>query len=195
MNESNSLRSKIIGIDHSIIILEKEKSKLENKLIKLSSDDKKSYEDKYSINYRKLTKGIPQSKKPNPEIGSIPNNLTYSEVGKLGEESYYKYLKEILDKDFCSIEWINEKEESKKPFDFTVKLGKATFYIDVKTTRGRKNNKIYLSPQELRFAKARKPNYLVARLSHWDDLRRFKAGHFNVTVMNLKEAMKLTKDK
>lgn len=195
MNEVNELRSNILGVSHSIKLLERERSKLEKKLSALTSDEKQIYLDKYDTNYRKFTKGIPQSKKPNEAKGVINNNLTIEDIGRLGEESYFNYLNEILDKDFCEVTWMNQEEESNKSFDFLVKIGRATFYVDVKTTRGRVKTKLYISSPEVRFAKSRKPNYFVARLSYWDEMRRFRAGDFNVTMLNLDEALTLSKIK
>ncbi len=195
MTELNTLRSQLIGIDHSINILEKEKEKINKKILKLTTCDKELYQSKYNLNYKKFSKGIPQSKKPSKVLPQIGNNLDIEQIGRLGEESYFQYLKDILDLDFCEVEWINEKEETGKSFDFLVKIGRATFYVDVKTTRGRQNAKMYLSRPELNFAKKRKPNYFVARLSYWDDLKRFKANNFNVKMLCLDEAIKLTKSK
>lgn len=192
MKEAEVLNSKLMGIEYTISLLKKEKKALEKKL-EAFLPDRELYQKRYEENYDKFTKGVSLKELPNKELEGLGNSLTIDEIGRLGEQSYYEYLIEILDLDFCEVTWMNEKIESNKSFDFLVKIGKATFYVDVKTTRGNQDNKLYLSKSEIRFAKFRKPNYFVARLSMWDELNRYRAGHFNVKMLHIDKALELTK--
>ena len=60
------------------------------------------------------------------------------ETGEIGEEIVYKDIKEIKHKG--KIEWTNKDGESFKPYDFVIKKGNKTIYIDAKSTVCEKGN-------------------------------------------------------
>lgn len=85
-----------------------------------------------------------------------------------------------------SVEWVNEDNETGLPYDFIVKLDDTIFHIDVKATRGRINNSIYISKQELSFSQKPNINYKIARLFSSDsDRGKVKAKEFNVVLTTI----------
>lgn len=193
MSKIDSIRDSIKSLDYSIRVLEKEKSKLEKKLLEEASDSSEDYLTKFEYNYDRFMKGVPDSVMKNSEKNTIHNTYSNIELGRLGEEEFNTYIRTILDMEFCEVTWMNEEEESNKPFDFMIKIGRATFYIDVKTTRGKWKTKLNITKSEMKFARSRKPNYFVARLSHWDTKKKFRAGDFNVTILDFDQAVTLSK--
>lgn len=145
--------------------------------------------------YLKLLRGIPSSLKANKVCHQIETGLPIEQLGRAGEIAFQNYLHEILDSSQCEIRWLNQGYESKKPYDFIVKIQTETFYIDVKTTRSDTKHKFFMSDQEIKFARNNKQNYFVARLSQYDNLRRYKADSFNVKMLNLDQALKLINNK
>lgn len=145
----------------------------------------------FDANYRLLKIGLTSSRKPNKQCDKIPVNLNWEQLGRAGEIAYQNYLHEILDLNHCQIKWLNQGVESRKPYDFEVTICGEVFYIDVKTTRGNQGVAFYLSEAEIKFAKTVKNNYFVARLSQFDEYKRYKADSFNVKMIDLPKALDL----
>jgi hypothetical protein len=132
----------------------------------------------------------------NKTYSSVCQN-TINEIGSIGESLYNSYLIDILDTDMedISIDWVNEDAESGKPYDFKISIGNETFYIDVKSTKGKSENDIHMSKREYKFA-LNEPNYYIARLYEWEtDRGKLRAGNFNVKVLNLYSVLHLLKIK
>lgn len=188
---NKSIEKLIEGLELSCKLIRTEISRLKKTLIpkpkvlsKLEGFDK---------NYNILMKGVPQSKKPSKVTPKIEANQSLEKLGREGEIAFQNYLHEILDPKYCSIKWMNQGYESKKPYDFEVTICGVIFYIDVKTTRGSQSTKYFISPQELKFVKEKLDNYMVARLSQFDDLRRYKADSFNVKMISHLDVIKSNK--
>lgn len=193
------LKSKLEGIEYSISLLTKEALRLKS-LISKSIKSKPSITTSKSLdknidnkNLRLLKSGISDKKMPNKICEKIGPNLPLDVLGRHGEIAYQNYLHEILDKSRCKIKWMNQGYESKKPYDFELTLGDHVYFIDVKATRGKFESEFYLSEREIEFAKKNRSNYFVARLSQFDNLGRYKADSFNVTLLTLSQALELIK--
>lgn len=162
----------------------------ENKL-----DDFRNY-----INLKRLTEGVSKDlfKSENPTKSGREDltGLSIQDVGRLGEESFLNYLDSVLDKDYCTITWVNQFDEKGLPYDFLIKLGDLEYKVDVKTTRGNHSNDIFFSKKEYSFALKNESQYFVARLfENSTDKGKLRAGVFNVKVQTLSEILHLIKIK
>ena len=91
-------------------------------------------------------------------------------VGRLGEEYVYKYLKWKFHE--ATIEWVNEKQESGKPFDITIMhngTNKQIELIEVKTTRFSNQNTFPISINEVECILTYPTNYRIYRLYYTED--------------------------
>lgn len=176
---NKQIENLIESYELSINLIKKEVSRLRKLLTPVLQFKIKDHE----INYKLLSKGLTNSKKPSKNVEKVEASSNLDKIGRAGEIAFQNYLHEILDLKFCSINWVNKVYETKKPYDFEVTIGDKIFYIDVKTTRGSQTTPFYLSGPELKFAKSKKEYYLVARLSQFDELNRYKADSFNVRMI------------
>lgn len=88
------------------------------------------------------------------------------ETGDIGEKIVYDELKN--NKSSGKINWMNKKEESYLPYDFKIKKGNKTIYIDAKSTVYEKGEDPMpvITPNEQVFIDKLKPNerYYIARV-------------------------------
>ena len=88
------------------------------------------------------------------------------ETGDIGEKIVYDELK--YNKSSGKINWMNKKEESYLPYDFKIKKGNKTIYIDAKSTVYEKGEDPMpiITPSEQEFIDNLKPNerYYIARV-------------------------------
>ena len=88
------------------------------------------------------------------------------ETGDIGEKIVYDELKN--NKSSGKINWMNKKEESYLPYDFNIKKGNKTIYIDAKSTVYEKGEDPMpvITPNEQEFIDNLKPNekYYIARV-------------------------------
>lgn len=147
---------------------------------------------KEKINIKRLLNGVLKDFTTPIESISV-GEYTRNKVGEAGEDMFYEYLNLILDDSVCEIFWMNKRSESGEPYDFIVKIGLETFYIDVKATKGPHSNDVYMSNRELEFSK-KIPNYYIARLYEWEtDKGKLRAGNFNVKVQPFSDLQHLIK--
>ena len=89
------------------------------------------------------------------------------ETGDIGEKIVYDELK--YNKSSGKINWMNKKEESYLPYDFKIKKGNKTIYIDAKSTVYEKGEDPMpiITPSEQEFIDNLKPNerYYIARVN------------------------------
>ena len=89
------------------------------------------------------------------------------ETGDIGEKIVYDELKN--NKSSGKINWMNKKEESYLPYDFKIKKGNKTIYIDAKSTVYEKGEDPMpiITPSEQEFIDNLKPNerYYIARVN------------------------------
>lgn len=106
-------------------------------------------------------------------LGCFPWNrggkLDSHSTGRWGEALVFHYLRKIMP--FCKVYWLNEKEETKAPYDIKVESPGAnsklvvTTFIEVKSTRSHENNVFDISLSEWQFATSLpKVNYHVYRV-------------------------------
>ncbi|WDO12327.1 DUF3883 domain-containing protein [Flavobacterium sp. WW92] len=82
--------------------------------------------------------------------------------GKWSEEFVNGYLLKKYPAD--SIKWMNEHEESYKPYDFELHIDSEIFYIDVKGTPSSTKDLVFLSPPEWRFMIQKGEKYSIYRI-------------------------------
>jgi hypothetical protein len=139
---------------------------------------------KYEVNKKRFLNGVVKEF-TSPQESTSVYACNRAEVGRAGEQRYSEYLSVILDSDICIIDWVNKDGESGKPYDFKVIIGEEEFYVDVKATKGRYNNDVFLSKREKEFSSSIN-NYYVARLYEWEtDKGKLRAGNFNVKLTSL----------
>lgn len=87
-------------------------------------------------------------------------------VGREGEELINKYFFEQLSKkNISNYTWVNKDGESGLPFDFHVqKLDGEIFYLDVKSTNYKFEQKMIFSSQEIKFATDKNNKYFIYRV-------------------------------
>ncbi|MFV0230781.1 DUF3883 domain-containing protein [Empedobacter falsenii] len=92
--------------------------------------------------------------------------LYFQQVGRKGEELIFKYFIGLKSqKEINNIKWLNEIEESYKPYDFEVVSNDGTiYYIDVKTTDFDFDQKLIVSTNEFNFINQNPINYHIYRV-------------------------------
>jgi hypothetical protein len=141
-----------------------------------------------NINKERFFEGVDKSQNPLLPFPEV-SYKTVNEIGVSGESLYNHYLKSILDTGLTDIDWVNRFEESGKPYDFKISIGSDLYYVDVKCTKGKFGNVIYMSKREYLFA-LDTPNYYIARLYEMEsDKGKLKAGDFNVSLNNLNSVL------
>jgi hypothetical protein len=156
------------------------------------NENSKIIKIKEEVNLNRLFCGVLKNFTLPLESVSV-GNYTRNKVGEAGEDMFYEYVKLILDPSVTEIIWMNKKSESGEPYDFIIKIGLTTIYLDVKATKGPYSNDVYMSNRELEFSK-KIPNYYIARLYEWEtDRGRLRAGNFNVKVQPFVELEHLIK--
>lgn len=105
------------------------------------------------------------TQKAPPAYAELPNAVDRLVVGKWCEELIYKYFLE-RPTIFSAVNWVNQHEESGKPYDFIVVQSGITRYIEVKGTPSLQKNIIYLSAAEWQCMFAHKENYSLFRVYH-----------------------------
>ena len=101
------------------------------------------------------------------------------QVGRWGEEYVYKYLSTTKctpnDQQIKSVIWINETNETGKPYDIEVHVEPDTvLYIEVKSTKSSRKELMEFSWNELQFAQNKKQNYHLYRV--------YSAGSINAAI-------------
>lgn len=194
-----NLKSQLIGLDlaiqtlttkrNSLISLIKQKEKPQGKVIFKCSDPR------FEKNLKLLRLGISTLKKPNKSVPKVPADLTLEQLGREGEVAFWNYLHEVLDKEVCKINWVNKMTESRKPYDFIINICGNDIFVDVKCTRSKFNQELYLSSAERIFASDNSDRYFVARLYQWnsDSDKKYKADSFNVKLLTYDQTVKTFK--
>ena len=89
-------------------------------------------------------------------------------VGRWGEQFVYTFLKakgRLPDgREFQSIHWANENEESANPYDIEVQIENEKVYIEVKSTSSARKELVAISWQELKFAEEQGGRYHLYRV-------------------------------
>lgn len=103
------------------------------------------------------------------QILSVGNSMTKAEregIGRWGEAYVYKQLVESHKHDTdVTVEWVNEHEESGKPYDITVSSrGKVVEYVEVKATRTMEKAVFEISMNELDQAAVHGSSYCIYRV-------------------------------
>ncbi len=102
----------------------------------------------------------------------IPDEEVRVKIGKWSEEAVYKYLKDL--NIYSMITWVNEKEESRLPYDFCVIENGEEKYIEVKGTPSSNKDLFYLSINEWHLMAKQKENYSI--------LRVYNSGKTNIQI-------------
>lgn len=105
------------------------------------------------------------TQKAPPAYAELPNADDRLEVGRWCEVLIYKYFME-RPTIFSDVNWLNQHQESGKPYDFTVVQDGVTRYIEVKGTPSSQKNIVYLSAAEWQWMFAHKENYSLFRVYH-----------------------------
>ena len=100
-----------------------------------------------------------------PAYAELPNADDRLVVGRWCEEYIYEYFIE-RPAIFSAVNWVNQYEESGRPYDFTVVQNGVTRYIEVKGTPSSQKNIVYLSAAEWQCMFAHKENYSLFRVYH-----------------------------
>ncbi len=103
-------------------------------------------------------------------------NKIQKEVGKKGEEYVNKYLKyEQSNGIINKYIWYNKDLESGLPYDFSIEENNGNIiYLDVKSTAGAFNQKIYYSNQEISFIANSNYEYKIFRVFNIYDTPKLK---------------------
>lgn len=193
----SQLRAELLGMDLAINTLKAKRNSIISQ-IKLKEKPKpkaplKNENPKFEKNLKLLRLGVTNKKKPNKEYELVSTDLNLEQLGRAGEVAFWNYLHEILDMEVCSINWVNKMTESRKPYDFVVTICGVEIYVDVKCTRGRDSQAIFMSSYERAFALDNSERYFVARLYQWQDAKKdnkYKADSFNVKMFTFEQADK-----
>ncbi|XP_013395426.1 uncharacterized protein LOC106162632 [Lingula anatina] len=91
-------------------------------------------------------------------------------IGEWGEKWVNSFLqakfREQIEKKYLVIHWVNEKQESGKPFDFCIEwiAEEKQVFIEVKSTFAENKDMFEISSQELKAAQKLKKNYQIYRV-------------------------------
>lgn len=127
------------------------------------------------------------------QVLSVGNSMTKEEreaIGRWGEEYVYKQLVEShKDSAEIEVEWVNQHEESGRPYDITVSSsGKITEYVEVKSTRTMEKAVFEISMNELDQAAIHGSSYCIYRV--------FNAGNAALCrVIRMKNPIALVRQK
>jgi hypothetical protein len=90
--------------------------------------------------------------------------------GRWGELVVYRYLQELHGSE--AVSWMNEHEESGRPYDIIVNDGKESLrYIEVKSTNRPDHRRVlHISPEEIVFALSHRPQYDLYRVVHSQEM-------------------------
>ncbi|CAM4933155.1 unnamed protein product [Rotaria socialis] len=105
-----------------------------------------------------------------PPMGTSAGNEVDSKFGRRGEEFVYRYLEWKHPKK--TIEWVNQQQESGKPFDIRIidtTANNKIELIEVKTSRSSNQNTFQISINEIECLLANQTNYHIYRLYYPDD--------------------------
>ncbi|KAF1323435.1 Phosphoserine aminotransferase, partial [Globisporangium splendens] len=103
------------------------------------------------------------------QVLTVGNTMTKGEreaIGRWGEEYVYKQLvASHKDNGAVKVEWVNEHDESGRPYDITISLGgKVTEYVEVKSTRTMEKAVFEISMNELDQAAIHGSSYCIYRV-------------------------------
>ncbi|CAF2069688.1 unnamed protein product [Rotaria magnacalcarata] len=103
-------------------------------------------------------------------MGTSAGNEVDSKFGRRGEEFVYRYLEWKHPKK--TIEWVNQQQESGKPFDIRIidtTTNNKIELIEVKTSRSSNQNTFQISINEIECLLANQTNYHIYRLYYPED--------------------------
>ena len=98
----------------------------------------------------------------NPIYNEIRDDNVRTAIGRWSEMFVSKNLQQWVK--FEKMEWLNEKEESGKPYDFTIVQNGTLKYIEVKGTPSSDKSLVYLSPNEWNWMLKHGENYILIRI-------------------------------
>lgn len=110
---------------------------------------------------RKTFSGV--SEKAEASYSQIQSEDVREDVGRWCEEFVNSYLTEG-DAAISEVFWMNEDQESGKPYDFKVVQNGKEHFIDVKGTPSSVKDVVYLSPNEWKFMLEKKEDYSIYRV-------------------------------